>query len=70
MLKAQKNTLLNIILPAIIGIELIILVIKMSPTSPLEIWENIKLVVNSSNNWVWILFGSFSENCNYNTSNK
>ena len=55
MLKAQKNTLLNIILPAIIGLELIILVIKMSPTSPAEIWENIKIVVTSSNNWIWIL---------------
>ena len=55
MLKAKKNTLLNIILPAIIGIELVILVIKMSPTSPAEIWQNIKIVVTHSNNWMWIL---------------
>ena len=48
MLKDKINTLLNILLPAIIGIELIILVIKMSPTSPAEIWENIKIVVTSS----------------------
>tara|TARA_B100000579_G_scaffold435113_1_gene457567 strand:- start:633 stop:1649 length:1017 start_codon:yes stop_codon:yes gene_type:complete len=55
MLKNRTAQLLNVILPAIIGLELIILVIIMSPYSLLEIWLKIKAVVIAPNNWIWIL---------------
>ena len=55
MLNQKINNLLNIVLPAIIGIELVILVIVMSPYSMIEIWLKIKNVVIESNNWMFIL---------------
>jgi len=55
MLKNKATQFLNIILPAIIGMELVILVIVMSPYSLPEIWLKIKAVVIAPNNWIWIL---------------
>ena len=55
MLRDKIQTVLNITLPAIIGVELVILVIVMSPYSMAEIWLNIKNVVIAPNNWIWIL---------------
>ena len=55
MKRTQINTILNTILPAIIGLELMILVVVMSPLSVTEIWLKIKNVAVSPNNWIWIL---------------
>lgn len=55
MIKSKINKSLNVLLPTIIGIELIVLVVMMSPTSPAEIWANINNTVFYSNNWFWIL---------------
>ena len=55
MIKSKINKLLNVLLPTIIGIELIVLVVMMSPTSPAEIWANINNTVFYSNNWFWIV---------------
>ena len=52
MIRHKINSIINMLLPTIIGIELIILVVMMSPTSPTEIWENIKNTVFQSN---WLL---------------
>ena len=55
MIKSKINKSLNVLLPTIIGVELIVLVVMMSPTSPAEIWANINNTVFYSNNWFWIL---------------
>ena len=55
MKRTQTNTIINTILPAIIGLELMILVVVMSPLSVTEIWLKIKNVAVSPNNWIWIL---------------
>ena len=65
MIRHKINSIINMLLPTIIGLELIILVVMMSPTSPTEIWENIKNTVFQSNNWLLIslsmIFGYLGE---------